>query len=127
MPCICFQYSLALLFLGNWPVIEENLHQITYHHVPGQYKDITDGHIYRTEVPQNPDENNVIVISLAWHIDGSAAVKSKDIKLWPIFAIIIEVPKIVRYSFYNVLFGMGSKNQIFSCFKNDLLNKSKCS
>ena len=80
------------------------MHQITYGHVPGVYKDITDGHIYRTEVPQNPDENNVTVTSLAWHIDGSAAVKSKDIKLWPIFAVIIEVPKAIRYSFYNVLF-----------------------
>ena len=47
------------VFVGNWPAIKENLHQITYGHVLGVYKDITDGHIYRIDVPQYPDENKM--------------------------------------------------------------------
>ena len=54
--------------------------------------------------PQNQDNQNLVVISLAWHIDGSAAVNSKNVKLWPIFAIIVEVPTKIRYSFHNILF-----------------------
>ena len=116
-----------LLFVGNWPAIVENLDQITHGHVPGLYQDITHGHVYRTEVPQNPDVNNLIVISLVWHTDGSAAVKSKDIKLWPIFAIIVEVPKNMRYSFYVSFCGLwhGKQKPDFALFQKHFVEQVK--
>ena len=112
-------YFLYLYLSDYWPAVEENLIEIANQHVPGQYQDITDGHVYRYEVPMNPDANGTVVLTLGWDIDGSAAVKSKDLKLWPMLAIVIEIPKGLRYSFYNVLFcglWQGKKKPDFALF-----------
>ena len=93
--------SVSLFLPDNWPSIEENLSSYPRQ---GHFSDITDGLIYRDEVPANPHMNGTCTFSITWHIDGSTAIKSRNVKIWPIFAIIIELPKHLRYSFRNVLF-----------------------
>ena len=121
-------YFFYLCHSDYWPAVEENLIEIANQHVPGRYQDITDGHVHRSELPMNLDANGTVVLTLGWDIDGSAAVKFKDLKLWPIPAIVIEIPKGLRYSIYSVLFcGLwhGKKKPDFALFQKHFVDQVK--
>lgn len=97
-------------------------------HIPNVYEDVSDGDIYRRNVPLNPNENGEYILSITWHIDGASALKSRKLKIWPIFAIILKIPKLLRYSFRNVLFcglWFGKQNPEFEVFQSHFIEEAQ--
>ena len=116
---------IYVFILENWFAIEKNLSSFQHRDC---LNDVTDGRVYKTEVPLNPDENGTCTLSITWNIDGSTAIKSRDLKIWHIFAMVIELPKKLRYSFRNILFcGLwyGKEKPEFSMFQKHFVTNVK--
>lgn len=64
--------------------------------------DIISGTAYEA-VSEDPTADGTIAISLVFSSDGVNAFKASDSSLWPVHAIISELPKRLRVSFENVI------------------------
>ncbi|XP_072047976.1 uncharacterized protein [Amphiura filiformis] len=97
------------------PAFVENVNQ-THGSQDGAIRDVYDGSLYRDNYEFLQQENN---ISLLWHTDGVSIYNSADLQIWPMQAVINELPLRKRFSKKNVvLFGLwfGPSKPNMNCY-----------
>ncbi|KAK3920804.1 Nodulation protein NolW [Frankliniella fusca] len=70
-------------------------------HVPGQYSEICDGHLYQDRKNSGILKKNVL--SLQWYTDGASLFSSSNTEVWPVYLTINELPYSERYKKENLL------------------------
>ena len=120
--------QLKRLISENWITIAEFL----VNHKPrrGIIHDIMDGRVYRSEVKDQFDgiTNFVLTVSVVWHIDGAATIKSKDLNIWSIQCFVVEMPISHRYRFRSILLAglwFGKQKPNMELFQRNFVNEVK--
>ena len=66
------------------------------------YRDTMDGKLYQEQSIRIKEEG-YFPITLYWHLDGAPALKSKNISVWPIQSLVVELPMNLRYLYKSIL------------------------
>ncbi|KAJ8677696.1 hypothetical protein QAD02_013483 [Eretmocerus hayati] len=87
------RFEIANLLEINWEEYQKILRK---DRVNGTYSDFTDGEMYKAIIDSLPIDVRLRFITLLFNADGAALFKSSNFSVWPIQAIVNELPYRVR-------------------------------
>ena len=112
--------TIIIILTEHWSEIRDFVGSFV--HQPGIYRDIMDEKVYQ-EYRAVVKKNGFFPITLLWHLDGTPAMKSKILSLWPIQSSVhvVELPlNAPRRTFSCRVRGMAGRNPIWQYSKDNL-------
>ena len=83
---------------------------------------MTDGYIYKTQISKT--EGNILTFLM--NSDGISVCNKSNLTLWPVFLIINEIPKHVRFCFDNIIIAglsVGNSKPNFNIFLKPIVHE----
>lgn len=115
------QLQFILERKGTWDSIQQTKHRIIQTTVCSEVTDISDGQFYRTLCQPGQFLNDSNNISAVFNTDGIPLYTSSNVKLWPVFLAINELPPSSRFARENMIIAaiwQGKDRPPFSQYMN---------
>lgn len=97
------QLTCMLQSKGVWQAIQTMKTRIMQKSEPEELLDIVDGHYYRSLCQPGQFLHNSNNISAIFNTDGIPLYSSSNVKLWPVFLAVNELPPASRFSRENMI------------------------
>ncbi|XP_070537055.1 uncharacterized protein [Ptychodera flava] len=88
---------------GNWNSVQMIKESIRQNNLPDEMTDIVDGQYYRSLCEKGNFLHDMNNVSAVFNTDGIPLYSSSNVKLWPVFLAINELPPATRFARENMI------------------------
>ena len=97
------QLKYMLQRVGIWDIVKDTKKKVLQNDLPANIVDITDGEYYRKLCQPGQFLHSSSHISVIMNTDGIPLYSSSNVKLWPVFLAINELPPSQRFARENMI------------------------